>query len=138
MVEPPALPPAGWYADPEHPGRHRYWDGTRWTDYRHDPAGPPQSVIYAPQTKTNGFAIASMVLGIVWLWWFGSVLALVFGYIGKSQIDRSGGRETGRGMAIAGIVLGYVGLAVLVVVVILGLAGVFDEPGYDYFYEDYY
>ena len=25
-------PAAGWYADPEVPGRQRYWDGSRWTE----------------------------------------------------------------------------------------------------------
>jgi hypothetical protein len=72
------------------------------------PQPPPH---YAP--SVNGFAIASLVLGIVWLMGIGSILALVFGYVGKSQIDASGGRETGQGFAIAGIVLGYVGLAIL-------------------------
>ena len=28
---------------------------------------------------TSGLAVASLVLGIVWLWWLGSILALVFG-----------------------------------------------------------
>lgn len=27
-----ALPPAGWYPDPQLPGTNRYWDGMRWTD----------------------------------------------------------------------------------------------------------
>lgn len=27
--------PAGWYADPEQPGRQRYWDGTVWTEHTH-------------------------------------------------------------------------------------------------------
>jgi hypothetical protein len=58
-------------------------------------------------------AVASMVLGIVGLVLIpviGPILALVFGYVAKASIDRSGGREGGRGMAVAGIVLGYVGL----------------------------
>jgi hypothetical protein len=119
--------PAGWYADPERAGHQRYWDGQRWTDYRHDPAAP-QSVVYVQQSsKTNGMAIASMVLGILWIYWVGSILALVFGYIAKSQIDKSNGRESGRGMAIAGIVLGWIGVAVLVILIILALAGVFDD-----------
>jgi hypothetical protein len=42
------------------------------------------------------------------------ILALVFGYVGKSQIDASGGRQTGRGMAVAGIVLGWVWLGLIV------------------------
>ncbi len=77
---------------------------------------PPQGPI--PQS-TNGFAIASLVLGIVWIWWIGSILALVFGYIGKSQIDRSGGYQGGRGLAIAGIVLGWVGIGFLVLFILL-------------------
>lgn len=67
-------------------------------------------------------AIASLVLGIVWIWGLGSLLALIFGIIGKNQIDASNGTQGGRGMAIAGIVLGIVGLAGLVVFMIIILA----------------
>ena len=63
---------------------------------------------------TNGYAIASLVLGIVWLWWLGSVLALVFGHTARNQINASGGRQTGEGLAIAGIVLGWIGVATFV------------------------
>ncbi len=73
--------------------------------------------------RTNGFAIASLVLGIVWIDWVGSVLALVFGYIAKGQIDRSGGQQSGRGMAIAGIVLGWVGIAILALVILVFALG---------------
>ncbi len=79
------------------------------------PYGAPQGYgYYPPQAqRTNGLAIASMVLGIVWIYWIGSILALVFGYIAKKQIDESGGTQGGRGMAIAGIVLGWVGIGTL-------------------------
>jgi hypothetical protein len=63
-----------------------------------------------------------MVLGLVWVYWIGSILALVFGYIALGQIKRSEGRQTGRGMAIAGVVLGWVGVALLVLVIIVALA----------------
>ena len=78
------------------------------------PAYPPP--IAAP--KTNGLAIASLVLGILWLYWVGSILALIFGMIAKSQIDQSGGMQQGRGMAIAGIVLGWVGIGFLILFVL--------------------
>jgi hypothetical protein len=114
--QPPASTPSaspGWYPDPNDPTSRRYWDGSEWTEQR------------APATqaaKTNGFAIASLVLGILWLWWLGSVLALIFGYVGKSQIDQSGGMQTGRGLAIAGIVLGWIGVATVIVIIIVGAA----------------
>jgi hypothetical protein len=69
--------------------------------------------------KTNGYAIASLVCGIVWIWGIGSILALVFGYSAKAQIDRSGGREGGRGLAVAGIVLGWVGVAGLIIFLLM-------------------
>ncbi|HEV3267536.1 MAG TPA: DUF4190 domain-containing protein [Acidimicrobiales bacterium] len=69
---------------------------------------------------TNGMAVASMVLGIVWVYWIGSILALVFGYIALGQIKQRG--QQGRGMAIAGIVLGWVGAATLIAVIIFAVA----------------
>jgi len=83
------------------------------------PPGPPAAQPYYVPAKTNGFAIASMVLGIIWIYWIGSILALVFGYIAKSQIEQSGGAQTGMGMAVAGIVLGWIGVGILLLFVLL-------------------
>ena len=77
------------------------------------PNAPHQFAAPPVARSTNGLAVASMVLGIVWLWWIGSILALVFGYVSKSQINASGGVQGGKGMAIAGIVLGWVGIGTL-------------------------
>jgi len=68
--------------------------------------------------STNGMAVASMVLGIVWIYWIGSILALIFGYLARKQIDASDGTQQGRGMAIAGIVLGWVGVGTLVITIV--------------------
>jgi hypothetical protein len=65
-------------------------------------------------------AIASMVLGILWIYWIGSILALIFGYMARNQIRQRG--EGGAGMATAGIVLGWIGVGIFVVVVIAGVA----------------
>ena len=87
------------------------------------PLSPPYPYGYPPPMRqsTNGLAIASLVLGIVWIYWLGSILALIFGYIAKGQIDRSGGSQSGRGMAIAGIVLGWIGVTVLLLVIVAGV-----------------
>lgn len=72
---------------------------------------------YAPQPSlggTNGKAIASLVLGIVGLTGLplvASVLALVFGYMARSEITASG--QEGKGLATAGIILGWVGIVVV-------------------------
>ena len=84
--------------------------------YGQPPYGPP----YAPAQRTNGLAIASMVLGILWMYWIGSILALVFGYIAKNQIRERG--EGGGGMATAGIVLGWIGVGILCLVFLVGIS----------------
>lgn len=87
-------------------------------------AGPPQPPqmypgqpgyfpYQAPPRSTNGLAIASMVLGILWIAWIGSVLALIFGYIARKQIRER--HQGGDGMATTGIVLGWIGVGFLVV-----------------------
>ena len=144
---PASTPPPGWYPDPQRPGQ-RYWDGVQWTDRTAPPPleSPPGQPYPAPQygaqypmqqgyapaflppTKTNGFAIASLVLGILWISWLGSILALVFGYVAKSQIDRSGGLQSGRGIAIAGIVLGWIGVGFLVLFIVFAIVGASLEP----------
>jgi hypothetical protein len=81
--------------------------------------------VYAAQPKPNGFAIASLVLGILWIYWIGSILALIFGIVGKNQIDKSNGMQSGRGMAVAGIVLGWVGIGIMLAFILFfgGIAG---------------
>jgi len=71
---------------------------------------------------TNGLSVASMVLGIVWVFGIGSILAVIFGFIGRKQIKESGGRQSGSGMALAGIILGFVGVASLILWIVLVIA----------------
>jgi hypothetical protein len=83
------------------------------------PPAPGGYPVYQP--PNNGMAVASMVLGILGLigliWIISPILALVFGYVSKGQIDRSGGRQGGRGFAIAGIAMGWVGIALSILVI---------------------
>ena len=87
------------------------------------PYGQPpygQQGYYQQPRSTNGFAIASLVLGILWIYWVGSILALIFGYVARGQIRA--GNQQGDGMAIAGIVLGWIGVGILLLFIVLGIA----------------
>ena len=88
----------------------------------YEPPASPLDVLAPVSTalpqKTNGFAVVSLSMGILWYFWIGSILALIFGYIAKAQIDALQGEQKGRGFAIAGIVLGWVGVGILALVII--------------------
>jgi len=76
---------------------------------------------YQPPSGTNGFAIASMVLGILWIYWIGSILAIIFGFVAYGQIKQR--RQGGRGMATAGLILGFIGVGTLVLVILVVALG---------------
>jgi hypothetical protein len=93
-----------------------------------DPYEAPETA-YQPYTyqspppffhqPTNGLAVAALVLGILWLFWLGSTLAILFGHIALDQIKHS--NQSGKGMAVAGLVLGYVGADTFALFVVLPL-----------------
>lgn len=90
-------------------------------DYMQAPGGPyvppPEYGIGTrPSLPVDGFAIASLVLGICWFFWIGSILAVVFGHIAVHHAAQ--GRNGGKGMAIAGLILGYTGVAILLAIII--------------------
>ncbi len=106
------------------------------------PAAPPPPPVPYPYPApvvarhTNGFAIASLVCSLATFvaCGIGSILGIVFGHIARSQIKRTG--EDGAGMALAGLIIGYVclGLAVAVIGSIIVLTAVVDHAsaGVDY------
>ncbi len=89
-------------------------------------SSPPQPIGYPPPSNNSGFAIASLVLSIVWLGGLGSVLGIIFGARAKQDIRRSRGYLGGDGMATAGIVLGILGIMGAATVWIGLLAGVHE------------
>lgn len=66
--------------------------------------------VEAEGPETNGKAIASLFLGIFWLFGFGSLAAIVLGISADREIRASAGRQSGRAFAIGGIVSGVFGL----------------------------
>jgi hypothetical protein len=76
---------------------------------------PPPGWSPYPSQGTNGFAIAALVLGILWIWWIGAILAIVFGIVALRQLKQR--PQGGRGLAIAGIVIGAVELTVVPIII---------------------
>jgi hypothetical protein len=77
---------------------------------------------YEAAPPTSSMALVSLILGA--LGWvvlpvIGSVLAVVFGHLALREIDGSGGQLGGRGMAQAGLVLGYAALGLGALSVVL-------------------
>jgi hypothetical protein len=83
------------------------------------PAAPPEA------GPTNGSAVASLVLGIVGLTGFPlipAILAVIFGYRARREITQAAGTQSGFGLAKAGIVLGWIGIALPLLLILFGLA----------------
>lgn len=93
--------------------------------YEHNPAQAAPRPMYNAPTKTNGFAVTAMVLGIVGV----SLLAVIFGHVSLGQIKRNP-NESGRGMALAGVILGYVGMALYVILIIAAVSVANDLQDY--------
>jgi hypothetical protein len=77
---------------------------------------PVRPTFVAPTPATNGFAIASVVCAVTWFFWIGSVLAVIFGHVALAQIKDGGGIQRGRGLAMTGLALGYLNIAVVALV----------------------
>jgi type II secretory pathway pseudopilin PulG len=76
---------------------------------------------YHGQSQNSGYAVASMVLGIVsFVCLITSIPAVICGHIARNHIKRSHGRLTGDGFAIAGLVTGYICLAILCIAFLAG------------------
>jgi uncharacterized protein DUF4190 len=78
------------------------------------PWSSPGTIGPAALPRTNGFSIAALVLGLTsFCTIVTGILAVIFGNVALGRIAGSHGREKGRGMAIAGVVLGWVSIAIL-------------------------
>ena len=80
------------------------------------PYAPPgvSTETYVP-ARTSGLAITSLVCGILGLFcgFVSGIPAVICGHIALKQIADSKVRLEGRGMAIAGLVLGYFSIAII-------------------------
>ncbi len=109
-MTPTEFHPPGWYPDPASGGATRWWDGVRWGVYA-QPAMPPM-----PQTE--GLAIAALVTGAMGI----PIAPIICGHMARTRIRESNGMKDGDGLAIAGLVLGYLYLAVIAIIIVVIVA----------------
>ena len=86
------------------------------------PPGAKATTAVTPVAKTNELAIASLACGIA-QFAFGPVAtipAIVLGHVARHQIKRTG--EQGAGLALAGLILGWATLILVIILVVVGLA----------------
>jgi Domain of unknown function (DUF4190)/zinc-ribbon domain len=85
------------------------------------PASPPPGFI--PPPTTSGKAVASLLCGFLFFAFPFAVVAIILGHLALREIRKSTGRIKGQGIAVGGLVLGYLGLFLIPVgLVILAIA----------------
>lgn len=91
------------------------------TTVNSSPSQPPPVTF----PRTSKLAVWSLVLGLLGIVTLGilSIPSIFCGHLAHARIRKSAGTLTGRGLAIAGFVLGYVGLLFLILAVAGFLAG---------------
>ena len=93
------------------------------TQYPPQQAYPPQAQPYPGQyqpQQTDGKATASLILGILSILCFGLLAglpAIILGHISRGNIEQSRGRLKGSGMALTGLILGYVSIVFTILIV---------------------
>lgn len=68
-------------------------------------------VAFGLRPETSAKAIFSLICGLICFFPPASIVAIVFGHLSLSDIRKGGGRWTGKGLAITGLVLGYLSFA---------------------------
>lgn len=124
VVHPPVNPylaPQNPYAAPQNP-----YSAPASPGYQPVPTVPPPAHVtpystagaaYAYAPRTNPLAIVSLVLSLVGiLTWITAIGGVITGHISLAQIKRTG--EGGRGMALAGVIVGYVMVGFMVMYVL--------------------
>ena len=118
---PPAAPsaPPAYVAPPEYVAPAAYGSAPAYA------AAPAYGSPYGAggPAKTNTLAIVSLVsslIGIFIIPLLGSLAGIITGHISLGQVKKTG--EQGRGLALAGTIIGYVGLGFIVIGLIVFLA----------------
>lgn len=116
----PAIPPAGWYGDPDNKGQERWWNGLNWSEHVRQvtpgaAARPPAPAAAEPTGQTTNraaraglrwslIAVGITLLGMIFLFAGGFVAALAWMlWLGILLVVVSGLPS------LAGLILGIIG-----------------------------
>ncbi len=113
----PYSQPGAAYGQPADPYAQQY-------GYPQAGAYPQQPYGYAPQGGNNGLAIAAMICGLLGCFTcISAVVGIVLGFMALNQLKQNP-YQTGRGMALTGIISGFVAIAgyLIYIVVLIGFA----------------
>jgi type IV pilus assembly protein PilA len=123
-VQAAPTPPPPPQASATNPATTSAWLNVPAASPQNPPQGqyPPQAQPYhgQNQVQTDGKATASLVLGILSLLCFGLLTglpAIILGHISRGNIERSRGRLGGAGMALTGLILGYVSILSTILII---------------------
>ena len=134
------LPVAGWYPDPEHAGQDRWWDGLSWSPHRRPsvPAPAPEaapapaepwpgstSPAYASApVERNTLALVGFILSMSAILVPFLLNSLAGGIVSIAGLQRSkrlaagGVVADGRGLSIAGILVGFIWLLLTIGIIV--------------------
>ena len=85
----------------------------------------PPSLPAPARPKNSGLAIWSLVFGILSLtcfWLFAAIPAIICGHLAQGRIKRSNGVLAGQGLALAGLITGYISIALSLFVIPMMMA----------------
>lgn len=85
-------------------------------------AGQPVPPGY-PRSQTEGRAVASLVLGILALFFsiITGIPAIILGHLSLSSVKKSSGKLSGEGIALAGLILGYISVALVPLLLMIAI-----------------
>ncbi|MFL6389425.1 MAG: DUF4190 domain-containing protein [Terriglobales bacterium] len=123
----PTPPPPPQQATTPSPAATSAWLNAPGAPAQSTPQYPPQGQPYQQYQppKTDGGAIASMVLGIasfvLCLSFLAGIPAIILGHISRSKIRKNMGRLQGDGMALTGLILGYISLLFIPIIAAIAI-----------------
>lgn len=72
-------------------------------------------------SQTSGLAIAGFIFSLLWMFGLGSLLAVILSVAARRKIRNSMGVQKGESLAVAGLIIGILGLVGLAFLILFGM-----------------